>query len=217
MARAGPSCTRIDLPPATWTDRPTRAALDRQNRVSTRAPCKTRSQSVLDSRFDPRARGRCESVVVSLAMRAFRSHSDLRFRVSLAASIGVRKLGHDHRSDFRQWRERDGGRWHDKQWHHRFHTRRLVRWLYAGAWAMVERLHQRLVVRQFLRRFVREHRQVHHTRRPSRPSGDTDELVTGSQPKVYLQGLAASFGTNKGSGGNFTINGDGLGTPTNYA
>lgn len=37
--------------------------------------------------------------------------------------------------------------------------------------------------------------------------GADGSLPTGSQPLVYLKGVAASFGTNSGSGGNFTITG----------
>jgi len=37
--------------------------------------------------------------------------------------------------------------------------------------------------------------------------GATGALPTGSQPTVYLNNPAASFGTNKGSGGDFTITG----------
>jgi hypothetical protein len=44
--------------------------------------------------------------------------------------------------------------------------------------------------------------------------GDTGELVTGSASKIYLQGPTAQFATNKGSGGGFTVNGGGLGTPS---
>lgn len=40
--------------------------------------------------------------------------------------------------------------------------------------------------------------------------GATGTLPTGSQPVLYLNDPAASFGTNSGSGGNLTVNGGGL-------
>lgn len=40
--------------------------------------------------------------------------------------------------------------------------------------------------------------------------GPTGALGTGTRPIIYLRGPAASFNTNLGSGGNFTVNGGGL-------
>ncbi len=40
--------------------------------------------------------------------------------------------------------------------------------------------------------------------------GGSGELPTGSAPLIFLQGPAASFATNKGTGGNFSVSGTGL-------